>query len=135
MEGVVILIVIALAVGIGFRVLAGNMDHDRIRDYVRNDGGTVDEIAWEPFGPGWFGEKNDRIYRVRYTDRHGNEHVAHCKTSMWTGVYFTEDKVVRYANRTPATPRPARPTTESLEAENQRLRDEVERLKRERGGA
>ena len=54
-------------------------------------------VYWAPFGPGWFGEKSDRIYAVRYLDAEGNEHEAHAKTSLWTGVYFTEDEVVRRA--------------------------------------
>jgi hypothetical protein len=76
-----------------------------------------------PFGPGWFGEKSDRIYAVRYLDKDGNEHEARCKTSMWTGVYFTQDEIVRHAKR-PSDKQ------ESLEEENRRLRDELERLKR-----
>ena len=79
---------------------------------------------WSPFGPGWFGEKSDRIYRVRYLDADGNEHRAHCKTSMWSGVYFTRDEIVKYADR-------PNEKAESLEKENRRLREEIERLKRD----
>ncbi|AWM42377.1 hypothetical protein C1280_24910 [Gemmata obscuriglobus] len=111
------------------RLAAGGMDHDRIRQYVEERGGKVLDSSWSPFGPGWFGEKSDRIYGVRYLDRDGNEHEAHCKTSMWTGVYFTEDRIVRYAER----PAPATDTMTSLEAENRRLREELERLRQGRG--
>ena len=85
------------------------------------------EANWEPFGPGWFGEQEgNRIYAVRYLDRDGNEHEAHCKTSMWTGVYFTEDRIVKHAGR-------ADGQQSSLEEENRRLREEVERLRRGQG--
>jgi len=131
MEGFVILIPVVIIIAILIRLGAGGMDHDRIRQYVEERGGKVIDSNWSPFGPGWFGEKSDRIYGVRYLDADGNEHEAHCKTSMWTGVYFTEDRIVRYADR----PTSQNATASDLEAENQRLRDEVERLRRERGEA
>lgn len=125
MEVFVILVPLVILIAIVFRLAAGSMDHDRVRQYVESRGGTVIEANWAPFGPGWFGEKSDRIYAVRYLDQDGNEHEAHCKTSMWTGVYFTEDRIVKYAERDDRE-------EPSLEEENRRLRAEVERLKRER---
>jgi hypothetical protein len=129
-EGFLILIPVflALALAVLFRVAAGGMDHGRIREYVESRGGQVLDSSWAPFGPGWFGEKSDRIYLVRYLDAEGHEHEAHCKTSMMTGVYFTEDRIVAYAEPAPQPPA-------SLEDENRRLREEVERLRRrEQGG-
>ncbi len=123
-----LLIPVGIGLAILFRVLAGNLDHDRLRVYVEQRGGTVTSIGWAPFGPGWFGEKSDRIYEVHYTDRDGNKHQAYAKTSMMTGVYFTEDSIVEYANR----PVDAQ-EVETLEEENARLRMEIERLKREKG--
>src|SRR3954452_2246110 len=102
------------------------MDHDRIKQYVEERGGKVLDSHWSPLGPGWFGEKSDRIYGVRYLDKDGNEHEAHCKTSMWTGVYFTEDRIVKSAER-PAPPTAA--TESALEVENRQLREEIERLR------
>jgi hypothetical protein len=131
MEGFLILIPLAIVIAVLLRLAAGGMDHDRIKQYVAGRGGKVLDSSWSPFGPGWFGEKSDRIYAVRYLDGDGNEHEAHCKTSMWTGVYFTEDRVVRYAER--AEPAPG--VAETLEDENRRLREELERLKREQGRA
>jgi hypothetical protein len=122
--GIVILFVIGAVILI--RALAGGLDHDRVRRYVESQGGRVLEAHWAPFGPGWFGEKSDRIYEVRYLDRHGNERLAHCKTSLFTGVYFTEDRIVGHGQRS------SEPRAASLEEENRRLREEVERLRRER---
>src|SRR5262245_32751136 len=95
--GMIVVLVIVLVVVI--RLIAGGWDRDRIRQYVQSKGGRVIDIHWDPFGPGWFGEKSDRIYEVHYVDEDENEHQAHCKTSMLTGVYFTEDRIVRHAER------------------------------------
>jgi hypothetical protein len=145
--GILCLIVGVIGVGLMFRLLAGNMDHQRIRDYIQSHGGRVLSCAWSPFGRGWFGEKSDRIYEVSYLDKDGNQHQATCKTSMWTGVYWTEDRIVLYASRQPeaeleeqehfrATGNPwdrlADRSPEELEEENRRLRAELERLKKER---
>jgi hypothetical protein len=119
-----IFIVLAIVAVVVIRLLAGGLDHDRVRQYVESRGGRVIDAHWAPFGPGWFGEKSDRIYEVRYLDEEGNEHQAHCKTSMLTGVYFTEDRIVRHAGR------PAERSTLSLEEENRRLREELGRLRR-----
>jgi len=113
--------------GIGFRLLADRWDRDRIQQYVAERGGSVDDITWQPWGRGWFGEKGDRIYEVEYTDRDGASHSASCKTSMFSGVYFTDDRTTSGV-RPLAITRADREIA-SLERENQRLRAEIERLK------
>lgn len=130
MEAFFLLVPLFIGLAIVIRLAAGGLDHDRIREYVESRGGRLIEAGWAPFGPGWFGEKSDRIYAVRYLDRDGNEHEAHCKTGMWTGVYFTEDRIVKCAGRPAAAPAAS---AEAMEAQNRRLREELERLKRERG--
>ena len=129
MEIAFLVIPIVVVIAVVFRLIAGGIDRDRIREYVESRGGRVLEVRWAPFGPGWFGEKSDRIYSVRYLDSSGNEHDAHCKTSMWTGVYLTQDGMVH--NAAPPVARHA-PLSE-LEAENQRLREELEQLRRQAG--
>ncbi len=126
MEFGVLIFVAVAALVVVFRVLLGSVDKDRVRHYVESRGGRFLEARWNPFGPGWFGEKSDRIYQVRYVDQHGNEHHAHCKTSMWTGVYFTQDEIVSSPQPTQLAHEP-----ESLEEENRRLREELARLRRE----
>ena len=69
------------------------MDHRRIRDEIAGRGGRVREIVWSPMGPGWFGDKSSRIYRVTYVDRAGRARSAFCKTSLSGGVYFTQEDV------------------------------------------
>lgn len=107
-------------------LFARSMDGDRIEQYIESRGGTLLEKHWAPFGRGWFGEKSDRIYEVRYLDKDGNEHQATCKTSLWSGVYWTEDLIVDYAQ----PPDSGTATLESLQEENRRLREENERLRR-----
>jgi hypothetical protein len=70
-----------------------SMDKGRITAYVQERGGRIVSISWAPFGKGWFGDKNDRIYEVVYYDREGNQHWATCKTSLFAGVYWTEDRI------------------------------------------
>ena len=116
---------LAIGIAITFRLLAGSMDRERIREYVEKRGGKVIETIWSPFGPGWFGGNKDRIYEVRYGDHEGNTHVAYARTSYWSGVYFTEDSIVHYEK-----PPIDEEVVESLEDENRRLREELARLKR-----
>src|SRR5687767_12772414 len=93
------ILALIIILGIVCWIVARAMDGDRVKEYVESRGGKLLEKNWAPFGKGWFGEKNDRIYEVRYVDKDGNEHRATCKTSLWSGVYWTEDRIVRYARK------------------------------------
>jgi hypothetical protein len=121
-----IIIPLFIILAIVIWLVARGMDTDRVKEYIEARGGKLLEKHWAPFGKGWFGEKSDRIYEVRYLDKEGNEHQATCKTSMWTGVYWTEDTIVKYARR----PDVDASSAASLEEENRRLREENERLRR-----
>ncbi|MEX0653590.1 MAG: hypothetical protein WDZ31_06375 [Phycisphaeraceae bacterium] len=105
------------------RVAADGMDRARIRQHIEGRGGRVISIEWRLFGPGWFGTQHARLYAVQYVDREGNQHDATCKTSMLAGVYWTDDRIVRHA------PRPDSPDPHELEAENRRLREELDRMR------
>ena len=120
-------IVVIVLFAIGFRLVADRWDRERIQQYVAERGGSVNDISWQPLGRGWFGEKGDRIYEVDYTDRDGASHSASCKTSMFSGVYFTDDRTT-LSVRPLAITRADREIA-TLERENQRLRAEIERLK------
>lgn len=125
-----IVLIVFLVVGLAlmFRLFAGSLDHNRVEDYIASRGGRVLEKHWNPFGRGWFGEKDSRIYSVRYQDREGNVHEATCKTSLFSGVYFTEDRIVGTGERAVAGRQIG-----DLEEENRRLREELQKLKRESG--
>lgn len=109
------------------RVFAGALDGERVEEYVRQNGWTLVDKSWDPFGPGWFGEKDSRIYQIVYRDQQGNLHKAHVKTSMFTGVYLTKDQIVQHSEVPPS------PGEESLEAENRRLKERIRKLEAQQG--
>lgn len=110
---------IAIGIAVLFRLLAGSFDGDRVEAHIRNMGGELLDKSWDPFGPGWFGEKDSRIYEIVYRDRDGRVHRAHVKTSMMSGVYLTNDRIVE--DRPP----------DSVEAEKARLKARLAELERE----
>jgi len=107
------------------RLVAGSMDHDRVDEYIASRGGRVIEKNWNPFGKGWFGSEHERIYELKYEDKDGNIHQATCKTSALAGVYFTEDIITKHMSKTESLDRETQ-----LELENQKLKQEIEQLKR-----
>ena len=121
MPGLAIFILFVF-IAIVARLIAGSFDGDRVEAYIRKNGWMLLDKSWDPFGPGWFGEKDSRIYQIVYRDRDGNTHRAHVKTSMMSGVYLTNDRVIENA-KTPALPR-----DESIQEENERLRARIREL-------
>jgi hypothetical protein len=91
--GVAVLVVLAVLAVVGGWALRLRLDKNRIEDYVRRRGGRVVSINWAPWGHGWIGEKEERLYEVVYYDPAGNQHFATAKTSLLTGVFWTEDRV------------------------------------------
>ena len=107
------IIALVVAVALAIRLCAGSLDGGRIDEYIQSRGGKVITREWSPFGRGWFGERSDRLYKVEYVDRDGNRRSATVKTSLFTGVYFTEDRIVNRGEMRAAE-----------EAEIDRLREE-----------
>lgn len=143
--GVVALVAFVLLLVVGGWALTLSLDKGRIEDYVRSHGGRVVSISWAPFGRGWFGEKEERLYEVVYYDSAGNQHFATAKTSLFTGVYWTEDRVPHakagwYDSVSPGNP-PGQPlirqlpqTAEAADADElRRLREENARLREQLG--
>ena len=122
--------ILAIFAAIIIRIIAGSFDDDRIERHIRANGGKLISKEWAPFGKGWAGEKNDRIYVVFYLDSAENKHRAYVKTSSFSGVYFTEDVIIEHAQQKKERI-PFQTTNEyDLVAENQRLKRELEELKR-----
>ncbi|GJM24922.1 MAG: hypothetical protein DHS20C16_13370 [Phycisphaerae bacterium] len=98
MELLIIIAAILAGAGIliGVRLLEGAIDRNRIKRYVEDRGGETLQIKWRLFGPGWLGNKNQRMYRVVYRDADGRDHRTNCKTSMFSDVYFTGDIILKY---------------------------------------
>ncbi len=90
-------IILFIILAIVIRLAAGAFDGDRVEQYVREKGWELIDKSWDPFGPGWFGEQDSRIYEIVYKDREGSVHRAHVKTSMMSGVYLTNDRIVEEA--------------------------------------
>ena len=126
MEPIGILLAV-VAVVVVLRLTAGSMDGDRIESYVQQRGGKLRSKSWAPFGKGWLGEKNDRIYEIEYETGDGEVRRATVKTSMLSGVYFTDDRPVGRDRQSMAD---LAPTDEAaaLRAENARLKAELDRL-------
>ncbi len=118
-------LVVGLAIGLGFRIVAGILDKQRIEAEIVGQGGEIHSIRWTPFAKGWLGSKNERLYQVLWTDRSGVRHSTTVKTAMLAGNYFADPI-------SSATSRSKNSASEmDLRTENQRLRQEVDRLRGE----
>lgn len=104
------------------RLIAGSFDGERVERYVKENGWELVDRSWDPFGPGWFGEKDSRIYQIVYRDLQGALHQAHVKTSMLSGVYLTNDRIVE------KTSAAAKTHEESLAEENRQLKERIKEL-------
>ncbi len=113
-----------ILLAIVFRLIAGGLDGGRVEQYVRARGWELVDRRWRPFGPGWFGEKDSRIYQIVYRDCEGNLHQAHVKTSMLSGVYLTNDHLIQI--KSPSAPLPP----PDLAEENRRLRQRIQELEK-----
>ena len=123
-------IALVIIIAIVFRLFAGSMDGERVNEYIERRGGELLEMHWAPFGTGWFGAKSDRIYEIRFRDHDGNICAATAKTSLFTGVYFTEDRIVSWAQPPEASTdaNPPQETAVDLAEENRRLKQRIAEL-------
>lgn len=130
MEAVGIILAFIM-IALFFRVVAGTFDGDRVEEYIKGRGWQLLDKSWDPFGPGWFGEKDSRIYRILYRDQDGSVHEAHVKTSMFSGVYLTEDRIIKGKK----SRRKTGGDDDDLAEENRRLREHIRQLEsRDRRG-
>jgi hypothetical protein len=81
-------IVLVVAILIFVSVVTPKLDRDRIRENIEGHGGKVIEIAreWE------WANRYDRCYDVSYLTSRGRRVSATCRTSMWRGVYWVNDR-------------------------------------------
>lgn len=125
MEGLIV-VPFALLLALVFRLIAGSMDGDRVENHARENGWTILERHWRPFGPGWYGSKSDRLYEIKYRNREGEVRSAFVKTSALAGVYVSHDRLVEPAPEAAAS---APPGPAPVPSEAERLRQENEELK------
>jgi hypothetical protein len=128
--GLIPIFILFALVAVAARFLAGAFDGDRVEAYIRDMGGELLDKSWDPLGPGWFGEKDSRIYAIMYRDRLGNVHRAHVKTSMLSGVYLTNDQIIseRLPEETASEAGRRAYTPEAVEQEKERLRKRLAEL-------
>jgi hypothetical protein len=76
------------AIGIFALVVSPKLDRNRIRENIEEHGGKVLEISkvWE-----WT-RHYDRCYEVSYLTPRGKSVNATCRTNMWRGVYWINDR-------------------------------------------
>lgn len=120
------LVLLVAVIALAARLIAGGFDGDRVEAYVRKRGWELVDRSWDPFGPGWFGEQDSRIYQIVDRDERGDVHRAHVKTSMYSGVYLTNDEIVERA-----APDTSAVEVSDLEKENARLRERIAELEAE----
>ncbi|MEW4451733.1 hypothetical protein AB1L30_03510 [Bremerella sp. JC817] len=128
---VIAVIAVLVFISLIIRLGAGGLDHSRVREYVTRRGGKIISLQWAPFGPGFFGEKDSRIYQVKYRDKEGCIHEGYIKTSMLSGVYFTEDRIVSRPSKSQNEVRNDPPQSSapvSVEDEKARLRKRLAEL-------
>lgn len=87
--------------------MADKLDRRRVEYFVNGYGNKLLEIKWAPFGPWAFGE-HSRVYKIRYLDKDGCEHQAYAKTSLMSGVFFSEDRIIRQPSHSKSVANPDR---------------------------
>lgn len=115
--------------GIGTWLFSFYLDTNRIKNDLDSRGCKLLSKKWLLFGKGWFGEKNDRIYKVTYLDRDENKHTSFVKTSLFSGVYFSDDTITRYSEKFKEQKSAEEQQRRSLEQENARFKKELEAFK------
>lgn len=126
-----IVVPLFLILGILLWFFNRGMDEDRVRGWLETRGNKLLECIHTPTNKGWWAEARERFYDVRYLDTDGHEHFAMCRTGLITGLIWTSDKFLRYADQVEGVPMPGQTEIRrtSVEEENRR-RAELERLKK-----
>lgn len=78
--GLLIGFVALLGIAVGFIMMEGNRNRQRIREHIEKGGGRVLDIIWNP---------TEGFYDVRYQTQQGKVYEATCKTTVFSGVYWT----------------------------------------------
>lgn len=85
----ILYVVFLVAIALCAFAVTSKFDRDRIRENIEEHGGKVIEISrvwW------WSGSRYDRCYDVTYLTARGRRVCATCRTSMWRGVYWVNDR-------------------------------------------
>ncbi len=127
--GTFIFIGVAIAMSIGIGLLSRSFDRSRIRKNISSKGGQLLHLHWDPFGPGYYAQQHDRIYKIQYRDREGCIHQGHVKTSMTNGVSFISDKLISRQESNGELTQPKKKDSQvTIEEEKARLRKRLAEL-------
>ena len=85
-----IIALILVVGGVISRIVADGWDRQRITEYLQRQGNTVQTITWQPFAQWWI-KGSDRTYLVEYLTPDGQLKHISCRTSLFGGVYTSED--------------------------------------------
>lgn len=89
------------------RILGGWAVSQRVMYSIRNRGGRVVEMSWQPHGKGRLEKKFSRLYRIVYQDVQGQTHLALISSSPFAGIQTVKDEVTAQApDSEPAAPPP-----------------------------
>jgi len=125
----VVVVGILIFVAIKWRKFLERLDRIRVREYLDVRGCRFIDMEATAELPIPCGEYYERDYRLVYEDREGNAHDVCCRTSMWSGVYFTDDRLQQPSQPPSLSTSPSDDWT-NLREENQRLGEELGRLRR-----
>jgi hypothetical protein len=75
---------------IGFNLIADQWDRQRITEAMDHQGLVVDSITWQPFAF-WWQKDSDRTYLVECHTTTGLPKRFSCRTSLFGGVYTSEE--------------------------------------------
>ena len=92
-------IALGILVLIGIRIGLHYLDKKRIYQAAERKGWRDSTVEWAPFAPGSFFERNERNYLVVYVDQEGLTHEVYCKTSLMTGIYWSDENTVTHLSR------------------------------------
>jgi hypothetical protein len=108
LETIFIVVSLLVIAGVLLWFMNRSMDQDRLRGHLETRGSKLLDLQMLAVGRDWWARSLERSYEVRYLDADGHEHLATCKTGLFKGVNWTDDKFIRYADQVEGTPLPGK---------------------------
>jgi hypothetical protein len=91
MWGLYLLVPLMILYILSRRFILEHFDRRRIRTYLQARSVTLQDLNLALFVPGWGDNDRGRTYVLRVRDRDGNELEVACRTSLFGGVYFSDE--------------------------------------------
>ena len=89
----IVYIILAIGLIIAIVSIANVMNKKHIKKSIEGKGGKVLSIKLELLPKGGLFERNETYYTVKFINSKGKQIEAMCKTSMSTGVFWSDDSV------------------------------------------